>query len=868
MDSNQGQNQVSEDKSLFTVIDRFALSLVKQNFKSQIAEIENHFKVSITIIDDYGQVLIKRTSDEVKTPEDERDLFQQVGYKVLELTIIQSSKLKEGKIECNSEFYQKIDRNLKKKYENLHRQQDYEINLVTNDIDQNFSSSKKYKPTVLKSLNIKGKFVVKICKIEQPDNLNFDKIDVVVLNMSKTGIYLDEYGYQLVKSNKQLNLLLKSLKGQIKNCNFIDEKVFSVGNKNISLIIQLEDNEEACIRYLVYILDKLNTQTFQQKGNLRILIGWRPCCGLKYFERLYKYLELLDSSKTYLQFPTEICLVTDEGLENQVLQIVQTVQFNQTVSGKVETKKEILWNINVEKYPRFVDQTVQLPGVVLGKELTDMIEKAIELKQEEFYYAMKLDGEEKKFFQTPKQFGLNPEIVDRLKLNLKALKETNLSQSCTNQILNQCDFYYYLHPYEEDYKMYQEDVQQVIRSYVKLGFNELRLERDSCTMDIITPIFKINVKQLTMQQIQGKQNLVYMKRQEKQVQVMSNEQKQAYDEIMKINVLQFLQSDQADKAQNLTLKSKPYIYVRAKPETYEEISQFINQLKLKSFVSHQIVIKQDNLNSTVKQYLDQTSLVEHVEITTIDDILFIYGFKKTLNRILPALMNCTNKQLFDIYFNFQIIIQIEVGENKLGEESVYTIPSFWEPQNKNHLLFSLSLSSAEAVKCINMFNKSMSNSVSKVYRIQNVSLWKNYQFEKETLLAKGNASERLLFHGPGASVDPETIYTAFEEGFDFRNDSNQSGQIFGRGAHFHDQASKAHAYAYTGKGKRQIIIASVLIGKAYETSSNTSLTKPPVISQGNEQRYDSVKSNNREGENTYAVYHNSKAYPYYLLEYN
>ncbi|KAL4499714.1 hypothetical protein ABPG72_017254 [Tetrahymena utriculariae] len=779
MDSNQGQNQVSEDKSLFTVIDRFALSLVKQNYQSQIAEIENQFKVSITIIKDYGQVLIKRTSDEVKPPEYERELFQQAGYKVLELTIIQSSKLKEGKIDSNSEFYQKIEKNLKRKYQNLNRKQDYEINLVTYDIDQNFSTSKKYKPLVLKSLNIKGKFVVKICKIEQPENLNFDKIDVVVLNMTKTGIYLDEFGYQLVKSNKQLSLLLKSIKQQIKNYNYIDEKVFLVGNKNINLIIQLEDNEEACIQHLIQILDKLNAQQFQQKGNLRFLIGWRPCCGQKYFETLYKYLEKLDSCKTYLQFPTEICLVTDEGIENQVLQTIQTVQFNQTVSGKIEMKKEILWNINNEKYQRFVDQNIQLPGVVLGKELTDMIEKAIELKQEEFYYAMKLDGQEKKYFQTPNEFGMNPEIVDRLKLNLKALKETNLSQSCTNQIINQCDFYYYLHLYEEDYKQYPEDVQNVIRSYVKLGFFELRLERDSCTMDIITPIFKINIKQSTI----------------------------------------------------------------AKSETYDEISQFINELKLKSFVTHHIKINQQNLNTVVKQYIEQTSLIENVEITTVDDILLIYGFRKTFNRILPALMN-------------------KVCDSKFCEESVYTIPSFWEPQNKNYLLFSIDINSVEAVKCINMFNQSMSNTVRKVYRIQNMNLWKNYQFEKETLLAKGIASERLLFHGPGANVNPETIYTAVEEGFDF------SGQIFGRGAHFHDQARKADNYAYFTSGKRQIIIASVLIGKAFETSSNSTFTKPPVISQGNEQRYDSVKSNNKEGDNTYAIYHNSKAYPYYLLEYD
>ncbi|EAR87842.2 poly (ADP-ribose) polymerase family protein (macronuclear) [Tetrahymena thermophila SB210] len=849
MDSNQGQNQVSEDKSLFTVIDRFALNLVKQNFQRQIAEIENQFKVSITIIEEYGQVLIKRTSDEVSTPELEKELFQQVGYKVLELTIIQSSKLKEGKIDSNSEFYLKIEKNLKKKYESLNRKQDYEISLQTNDIDQNFSSSKKYKPLVLKSLNIKGKFVVKICKIEQPENLNFDKIDVVVLNMTKTGIYLDEFGYQLVKSNNQLNLLLKSLKQQIQHSDYIDEKVFLVGSKNISLIIQFEDNEDACINRLLQILDKLKDQKFQQKGNLRIFIGWRPCCGQKYFETLYKYLEKLDSSKTYLQFPTEICLVTDEGLENQVLQVVQTVQFNQTVSGKIEMKKEVLWNINTEKYPRFVDQNVQLPGIVLGKELTEMIEKATELKQEEFYCALKLDGQEKQFFQTPKELGMNPEIVDRLKLNLKALKETNLSQSCTNQILNQCDFYYYLHPYEEDYKMYPEDVQNVIRSYVKLGFFELRLERDSCTMDIITPIFKINIKQLTMQQIQGNKKLVYLKRQEKQVQVMNTEQKQAYDEIMKINVLQFLQSDQAEKAQDLTLKSKPYIYVRAKPETYDEISQFITQLKLNSFVTHHIKINQQNLNTVVKQYLEQTSLIENVEISIVDDILLIYGFKKTLNRILPALMS-------------------KVCDSKYGEESVYAIPSFWEPQNNNHLLFSLSLNSVEAVKCINMFNQSMSNIVRKVYRIQNMNLWKNYQFEKETLLQKGNASERLLFHGPGVNVNPETIYTAIEEGFDFRNDSIQNGQIFGRGAHFHDQASKANQYAYITSGKRQIIIASVLIGKAFETSSNASYTKPPVITEGKEQRYDSVKSNNQEGNNTYAVYHNSKAYPYYLLEYD
>lgn len=74
---------------------------------------------------------------------------------------------------------------------------------------------------------------------------------------------------------------------------------------------------------------------------------------------------------------------------------------------------------------------------------------------------------------------------------------------------------------------------------------------------------------------------------------------------------------------------------------------------------------------------------------------------------------------------------------------------------------------------------------------------KNYLFEKQKLLEKGNANELLLFHGTRAA-DPQLIYSSEEEGFDFRLSADNGS--YGKGTYFHEMASYSHKFRYTMNG--------------------------------------------------------------------
>lgn len=89
---------------------------------------------------------------------------------------------------------------------------------------------------------------------------------------------------------------------------------------------------------------------------------------------------------------------------------------------------------------------------------------------------------------------------------------------------------------------------------------------------------------------------------------------------------------------------------------------------------------------------------------------------------------------------------------------------------------------------------------------------------------------------------------------------------YGRGTYFHEMASYSDGYAYLKGNKKVFFIANVLVGN-YFCGGGSSYVSPPLIPGKSGMRYDSVRSNSAEGMNMFIVYHNSKAYPTYLIEY-
>ena len=91
--------------------------------------------------------------------------------------------------------------------------------------------------------------------------------------------------------------------------------------------------------------------------------------------------------------------------------------------------------------------------------------------------------------------------------------------------------------------------------------------------------------------------------------------------------------------------------------------------------------------------------------------------------------------------------------------------------------------------------------------------------------------------------------------------------MWGKGIYFALNASYScgHGrYSYSvSSNVFEVFFANVIIGNAYEMSSNTNLLEPPTV---NNICYDSVKGFT-QGSDVYIVYKNVKTYPGLLVKY-
>ena len=133
----------------------------------------------------------------------------------------------------------------------------------------------------------------------------------------------------------------------------------------------------------------------------------------------------------------------------------------------------------------------------------------------------------------------------------------------------------------------------------------------------------------------------------------------------------------------------------------------------------------------------------------------------------------------------------------------------------------------------------------------------------------GVVNEKELWHGSRRNA--ESIYDS-EEGFDMRFSSDG---MWGRANYFATEARYSEKYAYRrDDGTKELLLAKVLTGDSFESSSNRTLTMPPEKSTTSSSkiklkqvRYDSVTgiTNNCR---VYMTYSNERAYPAYLVQFS
>ncbi|XP_022058048.2 protein mono-ADP-ribosyltransferase PARP12 isoform X2 [Acanthochromis polyacanthus] len=195
------------------------------------------------------------------------------------------------------------------------------------------------------------------------------------------------------------------------------------------------------------------------------------------------------------------------------------------------------------------------------------------------------------------------------------------------------------------------------------------------------------------------------------------------------------------------------------------------------------------------------------------------------------------------------------------------VPSYWD---KNALpefgfkLIPLPKSAKEHNRIEMLFKLTMpQGKISSIQRIQNPSLWKVFQWQKDQMKDRngGNlVNEQYLFHG----TDESLIEAICEQNFDWRM-CGVHGTAYGKGSYFAKDASYSDRYAkIRGTLNKIMFVALVLVGEY--TKGKSSYVRPPPKG-GSWTLYDSCVDS-ESNPSIYVIFDKQQIYPEYLINYS
>ncbi|XP_067392121.1 protein mono-ADP-ribosyltransferase PARP12-like [Emydura macquarii macquarii] len=199
------------------------------------------------------------------------------------------------------------------------------------------------------------------------------------------------------------------------------------------------------------------------------------------------------------------------------------------------------------------------------------------------------------------------------------------------------------------------------------------------------------------------------------------------------------------------------------------------------------------------------------------------------------------------------------------EEESMNIPSHWDKSALPELGYKMIklLSSSDEYKKVQAdFQRTMPKTViQEIQRIQNPTLWKVYQWQKEQMQKSNGGkvvSERLLFHG----TSKKHIDAICQQNFDWRI-CGLHGTAYGKGSYFARDASYSDNYSKTNSNTKTMFLARVLTGEF--TLGCSSYLRPPTKDNGNN-FYDSCV-NSLSNPSIFVIFEKHQIYPEYLIEY-
>ncbi|KFV52392.1 Poly [ADP-ribose] polymerase 12, partial [Gavia stellata] len=175
----------------------------------------------------------------------------------------------------------------------------------------------------------------------------------------------------------------------------------------------------------------------------------------------------------------------------------------------------------------------------------------------------------------------------------------------------------------------------------------------------------------------------------------------------------------------------------------------------------------------------------------------------------------------------------------------------------------ISNTTSEYNKIKQLFRQTMrSYNVLKIQRIQNPSLWKVFQWQKEQMKRENGGkevNERFLFHGTmSSSVEAICVHN-----FDWRI-CGSNGTNYGKGSYFARDASYSHAYSQSAVKTNIMFVARVLVGDSIK--GNATYVRPPTKAADGLRFYDSCVDDELN-PSIFVVFEKHQIYPEYIIEY-
>ncbi|XP_043944097.1 protein mono-ADP-ribosyltransferase PARP12-like [Protopterus annectens] len=201
-----------------------------------------------------------------------------------------------------------------------------------------------------------------------------------------------------------------------------------------------------------------------------------------------------------------------------------------------------------------------------------------------------------------------------------------------------------------------------------------------------------------------------------------------------------------------------------------------------------------------------------------------------------------------------------------GATSVRTVPANWDSSAVSEVgykLITLPASSEEYSKVTKLFQQTMhTRTIKKILRIQNISLWEVFQWQKEQMKKRNSGKdvdERLLFHGTEKSI----VDAICQQNFDWRI-CGTHGTLYGKGSYFARDASYSEKYSSSSSSSRIMFVARVLVGQFAKGSEN--YLRPPSKDGTPSNLYDSCVDS-KSNPSIFVIFEKHQIYPEYLIKY-